>query len=82
MMKNYLNGNKHAREAQKRGLHRLHEPPERYSACLHKSPDKNYPLLHEPHGHHQDFIPFTLNLFVNPTPKTDWDEVAMKLPQD
>lgn len=72
LMNDYINGNKYAQEiAKKGGL----EPADKDRAHLLETLEKYFDQL-------VDVLPFKLNLFVNPTPKTNWDEVAMKLPQD
>ena len=70
LMKDYINGNKYAQEIAKKGV-----PADKDRAHLLETLEKYFDQL-------VDVLPFKLNLFVNPTPKTNWDEVAMKLPQD
>ena len=70
VMKDYINGNKYAQEAEKKGV-----PADEDRAHLLETLEKYFDQL-------ADVLPFKLNLFVNPTPKTNWDEVAMKLPQE
>ena len=69
LMNDYINGNKYAEEIAKKGV-----PADKDRAHLLETLEKYFDQL-------VDVLPFKLNLFVNPTPKTDWDEVAMKLPQ-
>lgn len=70
LMNDYINGNKYAEEIAKKGV-----PADKDRAHLLNTLEKYFDQL-------VDVLPFKLNLFVNPTPKTDWDEVAMKLPED
>ena len=72
LMNDYINGNKYAQEIAKKGVP---EPADKDRAHLLNTLEKYFDQL-------VDVLPFKLNLFVNPTPKTNWDEVAMKLPQD